>query len=316
MLAALPLVGMAGFWAFGKREPFDALYMAVTTITTVGYGEIPTPLPRAGRVFVMCYLVLGLGVFTYSLFSLGEMAYRAGLAGWWERRRMDSTLHSMRGHFIICGFGRMGRSVCSRLAEQGVPFVVIDRSDDRVAGARERGWPWLLGDATDDETLTSAGIAHARGLAAVLGEDAENVYLVLSARLLAPKLQIIARAGDEQSVPKLQKAGATKIVGLHETGASKVAQLMLSPNLDQLIQIFQSKGLELDLAEIEVAPGAPYAGQTLDHTDFRSRGVTVVAIRRANGQLLLPPESSSAIHPHDRLIALGRSEAIAGLLKS
>ncbi len=129
----------------------------------------------------MVYLIVGIGTFTYGAVQFGEHAYRAKLHEWLARRKMDTTISSMRGHFIVCGFGRMGRAICQRLAEQGVQFVAVDRDHDALADCREKGWPWLVGDATDDDTLLTAGIRQARALASVLGVDAENVYLTLSA---------------------------------------------------------------------------------------------------------------------------------------
>ena len=310
MLLALPVLGAAGFMlVIPGLSVLDALYLAVTTITTVGNSRLDTLAP-AGRIFVMVYLIVGIGTFTYGAVQFGEHAYRTKLREWLARRKMDTTISSMRDHFIICGFGRMGRAICQRLAEQGVQFVVVDRDHDALAECREKGWHWLVGDATDDDTLLTAGIHHARALSSVLGVDAENVYLTLSAHLMAPDLQIVARASDEQSVPKLMKAGATRVVGLHDTGAAKMAQLMINPNLDRLVKVFEDKGLEMDMAEIEVARTAPYAGQLLGETDFRNRGITVVAIRRADGELLLPPPASTRIAVMDLLIFLGRSEAI------
>jgi len=315
MLLALPVLGAAGFMlVIPKISVLDALYLAVTTITTVGNSRLDT-LGPAGRIFVMVYLIVGIGTFTYGAVQFGEQAYRAKLHEWLARRKMDTTISSMRGHFIICGFGRMGRAICQRLAEQGVQFVVVDRDPEALAECRERGWPWLVGDATHDETLLTAGIHHARALSSVLGLDSENVYLTLSAHLMAPELQIVARASDEQSVPKLMKAGANRVVGLHDTGAAKMAQLMINPNLDRLVKVFEDKGLEMDMAEIEVASSAAYAGQLLGETDFRNRGITVVAIRRADGELLLPPDASTRIAVMDMLIFLGRSEAIRQFVK-
>ncbi len=316
LLVAVPLIGAGGIMAIEpKYTALDALYMAVTTITTVGFGEIH-PLHTGGRIFIMCYLIIGLGTFSYGLIQFGEQAYRAKLSDWLARRKMDTAINSMKGHFIVCGFGRMGKAICRRLAEQGLDFVAVDRDEDALADCRERGWPWLVGDATDDDTLKTAGIDRARGLTTVLGNDADNVYLTLSAHLLAPDLMIVSRASDEQSVQKMKKAGATRVVGLHDTGAAKMAQLMINPNLDRLVKVFEDKGLEMDMAEIEVAADAPYAGQTLVETDFRDRGITVVAIRRSDNELLLPPPATTTIRPGDLLIAMGRSEKVAEFVKS
>jgi voltage-gated potassium channel len=227
---------------------------------------------------------------------------------------MHAALKTMNNHLIVCGFGRMGRVLCRHLAEKGLPFVALDRNESALAVARDKGWPWLVGDATDDASLAAAGIDRARGLAVVLDDDADNVYVVLSARLLSKRLQIIARASDDRSVSKLVKAGADRVVSLYEASATKVAQLMASPNLEDFMEIFTGGASELDLAEIRVSRGSPYAGCSLENTDLRARGVIVVGIRRGQGELLLPPPSSTTIEADDSLIAVGKAHAIAELV--
>jgi len=314
LLAALPLIGAGGFVLVEGWSFFDALYMAVITLTTVGFREVHE-LSAAGRVFTMVFLVTALGVFFYGVVQLGELVVRAELSDWLRRRRMHAALKSMKDHMIVCGFGRMGRVLCRHLAAKGLCFVALDRDEAALADCRDNGWPWLVGDATDDASLVAAGIERARGLAAVLADDSDNVYVVLSARLLNRNLQILARASDEKSVSKLQKAGADRVVSLYEASATKMAQLLASPNLEDFMEIFTGGGSELDLAEIRVTPGSPYAGTALDKTDFRERGVIVVGIRRGDGELILPPPSSMTIEPEDSLIAVGKARAIAELVE-
>jgi voltage-gated potassium channel len=226
-LIVMPLLGTFGFWFIEKWSFFDSLYMSVITITTVGFEEVH-PLATGGRIFVIIYLVVGLGVFTYTLWRLGEHAQRVQLREWLARKTMDTRIHAMRDHFIVAGFGRTGHAICRKLSAAGVPFIVVDHEDDVLADAKAANWPWLIGDATHDKTLKTAGIDHARGLAACLSQDADNVYLVLSARLLAPKLHIVARAYHDDSLPKFQRAGANDVVGLHETGAAKITHLLIN----------------------------------------------------------------------------------------
>lgn len=313
MLAALPLIGALGFMAFEGWNFFDSLYMAVITLTTVGFQEVH-PLSTAGRSFTMVFLIAGLGIFFYGVVQFGELVVRAELADWFGRRRMDATLKSMKDHVIVCGFGRMGRVLCRHLAAKGTPFVVLDRDPEAVAPCQDQGWAWLIGDATDDATLVAAGIERARGLATVLEDDADNVYVVLSARLLSKTIQILARASDEKSVPKLQKAGANRVVSLYEASATKMAQLLANPKLEDFMELFAGSSSEVDLAEIHVGATSRYAGVTLDRTDFRERGVIVVGIRRVGGELILPPPSTLTIEADDSLIAVGKAHAIAELV--
>lgn len=312
-LALLPAVGTVGLMLIEKWSFFDSLYMAVITITTVGYNEVHT-LSTAGRIFIMVYLVVGLGIFFFGIVYLGELAVRAELNHWFGRRRMDSELRLIRNHFIICGGGRMGLALCQQLSAKRFPFVVIDQDDSIVQNCAQSGWHCVVGDATDDRVLQDAGIERAVGLAAVLSTDADNLYVALSARSLVPGLRIVTRAIDESSVPKMQKAGADRVITLFGTSAMKMAQLLANPNLEDFFEVVSSPGTQLDLAEINVADGSEYAGKTLATADLRKHGIMIVGIRRADGTLVLPPEGTDEILVGDNLIALGRSEDIAKIV--
>lgn len=314
LLVAVPVIGAAGLMLI---EPgydfFDALYMAVTTITTVGFGEIH-PLSRAGRAWIMVYLVVGLGAFLYAVVEVGKRIVETEMADWWARRRMDTVLKSIQGHYIICGFGRMGRTVCRQLAARRLPFVAVDRDEAALAECRNEGWHWVVGDATDDRALTEAGIQRARGLAAMLAGDVDNLYVVLSARLMSADLQIIARASDEKNIAKLQKAGANRVVGLYDVAASKMTQLLANPNLEDFFEILSPGQRGLDLAEIHIRPASPLAGVPLSKTDFTRRNILIVAIRRPGGELLLPPPAGAVIKADDVLIAMGSADVIAEVI--
>lgn len=222
-------------------------------------------------------------------------------------------IKNMRDHYIVCGLGRIGSTLCQQLASKKLPFVAIDRNEAALADAQQQGWTWLLGDANDDRTLLAAGIQRARGLAAVLPADADNLYVVLSARLLKRELQIVCRAADDASIAKMQKAGADRVISPYRAGAIKLARLLTNPKLDDFLELLPEQAGGLDLAEIRVAAGGPYAGRTLGETDFRRRGVIIVGIRRANGDLVLPPTGADRLEIDDELIALGQAQAISGL---
>lgn len=316
LLALLPILGMIGFMLIEGWSYFDALYMSVITLSTVGFHEIH-PLSDSGRAFVIVYLVGGLGVFFYGVVQIGEFIVRAELQhlDWLGRKRMDRDLKKMDNHFIICGAGRMGRGVCRQIASKGLPFVVVDRDEEVIQSCHEQEWIAVHGDATDDHILQDAGLDRARGLATVLNSDADNLYVILSARLMAPELPIIARATEEQSVAKMRKAGANRVISLFHTGAMKMAHMLSAPELEDFIEIFTTPDGELDLAEIHVAENDPRAGMTLEQTDFSSQGVVIVGIRRSDGQLILPPAGSTPIQVDDQLIALGKSDSIAKIIQ-
>ncbi|MBZ0152494.1 MAG: potassium channel family protein [Planctomycetes bacterium] len=272
VVAALVLVGTFGFVLIEGWNWFDGLYMSVITLTTVGYGEVH-PLSTGGRVFAMLFLFLGLGVFMYGAVAVGEFVVRAQIGAWLGRNKMQALLHNMNAHFIVCGCGRFGRSLCEQLAARSLPFVVIEANPETVSHCKERGWPFLIGDATEDSVLIEAGVRRARGIACTLPNDATNLYVVMSARLLKKDLQILSRATTDKDGDKLRRAGADRVISMYATGAAKMVQLMANPRVEDFFEVVTSKGKELDIAEVLVDSRAPFVGRTLAQSGFRDRGI-------------------------------------------
>jgi len=315
VLAALIITGTLGFHLVEGWSLFDSLYMTVITLTTVGYSEV-NGLSSAGRVFTMIFLTAGLGAFLYGLTQLGDAVVHAQFSDWLGKRRRDTTVKHLKDHFIVCGFGRLGRSLCEELAARKLDFVVVEKNVDALERCQQAQWAYLVADATEDRSLLEAGVERARGLATVLSSDAENLYVVLSARLLSKKVQILTRASTEKDAEKLKRAGADRVISLYAAGAAKMAQLLSNPNVEDFIEIITAKGRQLDLTEIVVTAQAAYAGKKLSETDFRERGIIIVAIRRKSGELSLPPKGSDVLEPGDCLIALGKAEAIESLIRT
>lgn len=316
LLVLLLVGGTVGFYLVSSGSSWiDCLYMAVITLTTVGYGEA-VPLDDRGKLFTVVYLLFGLGIFTYSAFTLGQWVVSTELHQIWERRRMHREISELKDHFIVCGMGRMGKVICEYLAERSRPFVVVDHDPKRIEELnREHGWPFVVGDATDDETLRQAGIDRAKSLATVLATDADNVYVVLSARLLNPQVQIIARASEEDAITKIQRAGASRVVSPFSSGAVKMARFMLNPSLEDFIEVADTRNNDLELVDVQVLPESRYVGRTLAETDLRARGVMVVGIRRENGERLMPPPGDARIQVGDCVFAFGSAEAINEVLE-
>ena len=313
LLTGTVLFGTFGLMAIERWSFFDALYMSVITITTVGFQEVH-PLSFAGRMFILLYIVGGLGIALYCIGKFGEVLVQTSLVNWVEKKRMGSGLKSMSQHFIVCGYGRMGIDIVKRLVAKNVPVVVIEKDEAKIAelaaiAAAGGTLSWLTGDATEDKLLLAAGVQRARGLATVLGDDVDNLYVVLSTRLLNHDLQIVARSSSETNIDKLYKAGANSIVSPYKAGATKVAQLLINP---QVAEIFESvsEGEKMELAEIRVNEGSPYLGKYLAETDFSTKGVIIVAIRDERGQLSVPPEPRRRINFGDALVAFGKTEAL------
>jgi voltage-gated potassium channel len=312
ILLVLPLVATFAFMASEEWSFLDSLYMSVITLTTVGFQEVH-PLSPAGRIIVILYLIVGLGAFLFAAAQMGELVVGGQLGGLREKRRMKAAIDKLKEHVIVCGYGRVGRRLCAQLGASEQDFVVIDRDGQAIAEAREEGLLAVSGDATDDSQLEGAGLERARGLAAVLPSDADNLYVVLSGRLLNPKVQILARATDEKVAEKLERAGANRVVSLYETSAMKMANLLINPDLEDFMQVFTSQGRKLTLAEISVKEDAPFCNKTLAETDFNRRGILVVGHQRPGKRIVLPPRPNDRIETGDTLIAFGDASAISEL---
>jgi len=321
------LISLTAVGAFGYRlllpdiSWLNGVYLAVITLTTLGSRDPMDPaiihLDSRVQVFTIGYLLIGLGMFTYSAFLLGQWVISAQMRSVLERKRMqrEKEISELSGHSIVCGQGRMGMTICEYLSARGKPFVVIDCDEERLEEmCTERGWMFRAGDATDDELLKEAGIERAQSLASVLPTDADNVYVVLSARMLASDLQIIARASDQKAVEKLQHAGATRIVSPFSSGAVKMARFMMNPSVEDFLEIADDRGNDLELADIYISKDSPYVGKALMDTDLRDKGVMVIAVRRASGEHLMPPGGTTVIQQGDSLFAFGSAGAVSEMI--
>lgn len=314
LLTTLVTAGAIGFRVLSGEPWIDCFYMAVITITTVGFREA-VELDAVGRLFVMAYLFCGLGVFTYAATQIGEWMMNARVRSLLESRRMQRRIQDYRGHFIVCGAGRMGKTIAAYLDERGKPFVVVDHDEDVVADVcHEKNWAYVIGDASHDETLERAGIDRAASLATVLATDADNLYVTLSARLLNSELMIVARAGDDEALQKLERAGANRVISPFSSGALKMARFMLSPSIEDFLAVADDRGNDLELADFSIADDSPLVGKSLQETRWGDRGVMVIGIRRANGQRLMPPDGSVRFEPGDCLFAFGNALAVNSVL--
>lgn len=297
---AYPLIE-GGDWTL-----FDGLYMTVITITTVGYGEIPHALSYPGRVFTML-LALG-GVFT--LFYIATEIVRGVVTGEIReligRERMEDELKHLSGHLIVCGFGRMGKIVCDELERLKRRFVVIDKMP------RPPGWNYLQGlhlqgDANEDEVLKRAGIDRAKSLITVVGSDADNLYIVLSARLLNSGLQIVARAEEEEAEGKLRKVGANKVISPYLAGGHRAVQAVLRPAVLSFVELAtRPEFIDLQIEEIRVEAGSVLAGKSLrDARLSADYGVTVVGVIRPNGEVVYSLHGDAVLEPQATMIVIG-----------
>jgi voltage-gated potassium channel len=316
VLILFPIIGTIGFRLCEGWDWLDCAFYAVIIMSTVGMSTNPNlTLSAETKVFVICYLMSGVVIFSYCVSILGQQILSLQLRGLLERRRMDRAIEKLRGHYIICGYGRMGQTIAQHLHSRQRSFVIVDTDSTRLESlSREHGWLFIVGDATDDEVLRRAGIVHARALASALPTDADNVYVVLSARLLNGDLQIIARASDEKAIEKMERAGANRVVSPFSSGAVKMARFMLNPSVEDFLEVTDQHGSQLELADIQIREKSALSGKRLSETALGERGVMIIGIRRANGERLMPPPASAVIQPGDSLFAFGSSEAVNAMI--
>lgn len=308
----LVIGGTAGYYLLDDRYTLlDSIYMTITTLTTVGYGEVH-PLKPSGRIFTIVLLLFGVLTFFYAVSELVRLVISGEVQELLGRRRMERNLASMKNHMIICGYGRMGRHVCSEFSRRGLPFVIIDRRAEVLRTFDlAHGIP-LEGDATSDAMLRHAGVERARALVTVAASDADNLFITLSARLLNDKLFIVARAEGELAEEKLLRAGASRVVTPYAIGGAKVALAVLRPAVVDFIELATtSEHLDLQIEETLIQPNSKLAGVTLHASGLRQDlGVIVVAIKKENGHLVSNPPGDAVMTPGDTLIALGARQSL------
>ncbi len=311
--------GTVGFVVIEGYTPFEAFYMTLTTVTTVGYGEIRT-LSHAGRVFNSFLIVFGVTVIFLGVGAITQTAIELELNQFFGKRRVKNMIERLDGHYIVCGFGRLGRGASDELAKAGVPFVVIDRNEERVEHAIKSGMLAVAADASHDETLRDVGISKAKGLIATLASDADNLFLILSAKALNSRLHLAARVDEEASEQKMRRAGADFVFAPYNSTGHRMAQALLKPHVHQFIN-FATQGGNLNVGienvgieQVQVSARSPFAEQTLEHMQVRrDLGVIVLAIRRAGGEMVFNPAADLKIIAGDHLIVMGEADRLQKL---
>ena len=282
----------------------DSIYMTITTLTTVGFREVHQ-LSSRGIIFTIFLIVGGVGTVLYALSTGAKVILEGELKEVYGRRKLEKRIKGLDGHYIVCGYGRMGRIISKELKAEGIQFVVIDKVPQNLD--EEGDIAFLRGDATQDQVLKEAGIERARGLISVLPTDAENLFVVLSARGLNANLLIVSRAVEEGSEQKLLRAGATKVVSPYHIGGLRMAHTVLKPTVVDFIEFATKSGnIGLQMQEINIQEGSSLIGQTLQECGIgEGLGVIVVAIKQATGDTRFNPTFRSTLKPGDTLIVLG-----------
>jgi voltage-gated potassium channel len=314
-LLVLPSIGVAGYCWIEGWSPLDALYMTITTLATVGYGEVH-PMSSGGRLFTIALIISGGVMAAYALAQVAQIIFSGEFRRYWEHQKRSRLMSKLSNHIIVCGYGRVGRNVVAELELEGLPYIVIDLMPEKIARIEETGALAVLGDAAHESKLKEAGIEHARGLVAAAKSDAENVFIVLTARCMRPDLAIVARADFEESEPKLLRAGANRVIlPYHITGRRMVTMLVRPDVADFLDEVSHSSGMELLLEQIRVAPDSPLVGLTLAATKTRHQvEFTVLACKGADRRWNTRPRGETIIEAGSQLIVLGTLDHLQKLL--
>jgi voltage-gated potassium channel len=311
VFAGVLVLGCVGYALIEHWSLFDSLYMTVITMGGVGFQEVH-PLTAAGRLWTMLVIVAGVGALGYAVVTVTDFMVEGHFSGILEGRRMEKRIAGMSGHHVVAGLGRVGSVVAEEFAMQGESFVVIDRDEAALGRARESGWAYVQGDATEEAVLRSAGVEKARSLTAALDTDAENLFVTLSAKSMNPGLFAVARATARSVEPKLRRAGADRVITPTEIGGRRMAAMVLRPGIADYPDVVTGRGgVELKLEQIELTDSDPFAGLSVGAADIRSTtGAYLLAVYGSAGTEITHPTADTVMRAGDRLVLLGTEEQL------
>lgn len=311
ILLGVMITGTTGYMLIEGWSFIDALYMTVITIGTVGFQEVHK-LSTAGRVFTVFLIMGGVAGAGYTLGRIVEFMIEGYFTDMWGGRTMKKRIDQLNNHYIVCGFGRVGEQVAREFKRQNAPFVVLDNNPLVQKYLDQEDVLYIAGDASDEKVLMQAGIERAKGLISVVDNDADNVYVTLTARALRPDLFIIARSNMESAAYKLKRAGANRVISPYSLGGRRIASMVLKPIVsDFLDTVMHGEDMELQLSEIKVGPSSPLCNKTVKEADIRQNsGAMVLSIYRQNGVFDSDLHADTRIGEGDKLIVIGTREQL------
>ena len=311
-------LGTCGYVLIEGWTPLQSLYMTVNILTTIGHGS-PGPLSTAGTIFTIVLAVSGVSIiFTVVFWAIGnaiEVASSEKMQHMFWRRRMEKAVMGVKNHYIICGFGRMGQAIAGEFRARNVPFVVVETNPEQLPKLIALKIPFVEGDATDENILMLAGVERAKGLISVSPTDADNTFIVLTARGLNPNLFIVARSIKVEDEPKLRRAGADRVMSPYILGGKRMAWAVLRPTVvDFLDSAIGTESLQLEIGEVTVTATSEFAGKTIRECGIREKsGATVIGVRTRTGALTSSPSPDIEIHEGDILVVVGTPEQLESL---
>jgi voltage-gated potassium channel len=310
-LLIIILVGTLGFHFIEGWGVIESLYTTMTTISTVGYGDY-VPRSSGGQLFTVVLIIFGVGTMLYTFGLLAESMIEGRLLAMSGRGKQKKMITKMKNHYIICGCGRIGHLICRELHADNVPFVVVDNDPEAIRKVEEEGYIHYKGDATQDKSLINAGIKRARGIVCVLPSDAQNLYVILTAKELNQNIYILSRSEEEESEHRLLRAGANRVMSPYTLGGVRMAMAILRPAMLDFIEITtRRQSLELRMEELPVCDGSPIIGKSLEESEIRNNyGLIIVAVKKDSGKMIFNPLASYVIEKGDMLIAMGEDDNI------
>lgn len=315
LLAAVLTGGTLGYMLIEGWGLLESIYMTVITVATVGFREMH-PMSAAGHVFTIGLIIAGVGGIAYSIGTIAEYMVEGHFRTMLEGRRMAKRINELQDHYVVVGMGRVGSVVCNALAAEGVEFVVVDQCEECASVAEEHGWLYLQGDATDEETLTAAGVQRAKGLVTALDTDADNLFVALTARGLSPDLYVVARSSSVASEAKILRSGADRVITPNVIGGRRMAAMLLNPLVsDYLDLVAHSADLEFRLESLEVGPSSPLAGRSIRESRIHDETGTFILAISSGGRLDISPKAEALLSAGDRIVALGTHTQLEALSK-
>jgi voltage-gated potassium channel len=315
-IALLTTLGTLGYMLIERMSFLDALYMTVITISTVGYGEVKT-LDQNGRIFTIALIVLGVGTAFYLFATMTEVVIEGHLRDYLGATAMLRKIHNLKGHVIVCGYGRFGRAVADELARHGVPMVIIDSDPQAAEDLARLDFPHLIGDALHDDVLEDAGVRSARALVAATASDADNVYITLAAREKNRGISIHARGEGEVGLRRLKLAGADQVISAYQYGGYRVASTIVRPSVVDFIELFTSgRGEEVDLEELRIPHNSKMIGKSVVEVEETIGRLRIVALKRDDDPIRIIPRPGTEIQAGDLLVAIGDRAGLEALVKA
>lgn len=310
ILAIVISYGTIGYTIVEGWSLLDSLYMTVITLSTVGFGEVHK-LSYTGKIFTISLVVLGVAGAAYTIGVIGQFIIEGELRKFLGRKKMEKQLKEIKGHYIVCGYGRVGRKVCETFLSRKVPLVVIEKNPECEKDLTQKGIMSVIGDATDDSVLIASGIERAKALISTVVSESENVFITLSARQLNPQIFITARAESPSAEKKLLRAGANKVVSPHEIGGQRMALVTLRPDIVDFMKIVgEDEKTGFGIQEMEISSSSPYANSLLKDSSIRcDLGILIVGIKK-KGEMIFNPSPETKIEAGDILIVMGENKQL------